>query len=427
VPATCGTTEPNCAPKTVVPADAIKIYTETVSTAGLNPFPDWGQATKYSEATLAANKSLKYTNLNYEGIEFTAVDVSAKGKVHLDIWTPDLATVAISIISKDKENAVSVPLTKQGWNSVDIDLSKYTVPDKKAIFQFKFEATGSGTLFVDNIYFWDVAGAVVPGTTPNPTAAAGSAGPVTIPVLTAGIYDGFAGTGDAVFAGDYIGKLDANKNHAGWDGAVSNGVANNGNIGYYNDALLDKSAQLLEANGWVAGVTDNAGGVPSLFRYYILAKPQTTYASSYMGLFVNAPNNGTVDVSSYGSIKFRAWGPAEMYQSTKFNPTLEFILTGPKVAGCTSTGSGGTELKKSFVADQKIGAASTYKLSLAGWTVAGVCGTDTADTAVANVFKALARVVVNVPAGSFNFTNSNNGQAAFTTGLNLGPIVFTKN
>jgi hypothetical protein len=429
VPVACGTTEPTCAPTTVIAAGALTLYSDAATTAGFNAYPNWGQATQYSEVTLAGNKSLKYSALNYQGIEFTAVDVSAKGKVHFDLWSPDLTSVKISLISPGRENAVTQALTTKGWNSIDIDLSKYTAPDLKGIFQIKLEATSPGTLFVDNIYFWGTAATPPAGSTPNPTAAAGSAGPVPLPVLAAAIFGDFGAVGDAVFAGDYIGGIDNNGNHAKWDIATTNGLANNGNIGYFQDPALSTSAQKLEENGWVAGLRDNAGGVPSFFRYFILSAPASTFATSYMGLYANAPNNGTVDVSSRGSIKFRLWGPAEMYQDPAFSPTLEMKLTGPKVAGCTATGSGATEIRKTFVANQKIGAASTYKLSLAGWSVVGVCGTDTAATAVASVLSKLAQVVVTVPGSSFNFTRANAGGATvtYTTGVNLGPIIFTDN
>jgi hypothetical protein len=185
--------------------------------------------------------------------------------------------------------------------------------------------------------------------TPDPTAAAGSAGPVTLPLLTASYLGDFGAVGNGVFAGDYIGGIDANGNHATWATGTSRGVASNGNIGYFQDNALSTSSQKLEENGWIAGLIDNAGGVPSFFRFFILTAPASTFTNSYMGLFVNAPNNGTVDVSSYGSIKFRAWGPAEMYQDPAFSPTLEMKLTGPKIAGCTATGSGATEIKKTFV------------------------------------------------------------------------------
>ena len=270
------------------------------------------------------------------------------------------------------------------------------------------------------------------GGTPNPSAVAGSAGPVSIPTLTAPYLNGFGVVGDAVFAGDYVGSVQSNGNKAGWPSATTFGVASNGNIGYFQDGLLSgpsQSTQKLEENGWVAGLTSLAPppGVPSFFRFFILQGPSSTFASSYMGLFANAPNNGTVDVSSYGSIKFKAWGPAQMYQEANFAPTLEMKLTGPKIEGCTATGSGATEIRKTFVADQKIGAGSDYKLSLAGWTVVGVCGTDTTGTAVASVLSKLAQVVLTVPGSSFNFTNLNSDGITYTTGVNLGPIIFTAN
>jgi hypothetical protein len=435
-PASCGTTAPTCAPTTAIPAGAITVYSEASVTAGFNARPDWGQTVTYSEATLAGNKSLKYTFGGggfgapgaYEGLEWAAVNVSTKGKLHLDLWSADLSSLKISLISAGKENAYVQAITPGSWNSVDIDLSNYTAADKTAIIQLKIESATAGTVYIDNIHFWGTPTAAPAGTA-NPNALAGSAGPVTIPVLTAADSIGFAMSGDAVFAGDYEGPLDSNNNHALWAGAVTRGVAANGNVGYFNDNALSNSAQKLEENGWVASSLDNPGGVPSIFRYFILTAPAATFTSSYMGLYVNAPGNGTVNVSSYGSIKFRAWGPAEMYQQNNLNPTLEMTLAGAKVAGCTATGSGGTEIRKSFVANQKIGAASTYKLSLAGWTVVGVCGADTPATAAASVLAGLARVVLTVPGNSFNFTNPNAGGTVVTyaTGVNLGPIAFTNN
>jgi phage baseplate assembly protein gpV len=120
-----------------------------------------------------------------------------------------------------------------------------------------------------------------------------------------------------------------------------------------------------------------------------------------------------------------------MYQDPAFSPSLVMALLGPKVPGCTATDSGATEIQKTFVANQKIGAASTYSLSLAAgsWTVKGVCGTDTTATAVASVLSKLATVAFNVPGTSFNFTHANTGGTVttYTTGLNLGPIIFTAN
>jgi hypothetical protein len=122
---TGGGAAPIDAPTTMIPAASTTIYSDAAATAGFNPFPNWGQTTQYSEVTIAGNKSLKDTNLNCEGIEFTAVDVSAKGKIHFDFWSPDLTSVKVSIISAGRENAVTQALTTGSWNSVDIDLSNY--------------------------------------------------------------------------------------------------------------------------------------------------------------------------------------------------------------------------------------------------------------------------------------------------------------
>jgi len=161
-----GATAPTDAPTTVIPADAVTIYSDAASVTGLDPFPDWGQnpPVTRSEVTIAGNESLQYVWAGpgglYQGLDWSAnpVDVSTKGKLHIDFWTPDLASVKVSIISAGKENAYTQALTTGGWNSVDIDLSNYTVPDKSAIIQIKLEPNAPGKLYVDNIYFWGTAG-----------------------------------------------------------------------------------------------------------------------------------------------------------------------------------------------------------------------------------------------------------------------------
>ena len=172
----CGTTAPTCAPTTVIPAGSLTIYSDATSITGLLKNPDWGQnpPVVFSEPTIAGNKSLQYTfggTALYEGIDWagTPVNVSTKGKLHLDFWTSSLSSVKVSIISAGRENFFTVPLTSGSWNGVDIDLSNYTVPDLTAIIQIKLEPNAAGTLYVDNIYFWGTAG-VSCGTT-APTCA----------------------------------------------------------------------------------------------------------------------------------------------------------------------------------------------------------------------------------------------------------------
>ncbi|MDO9073077.1 MAG: hypothetical protein Q7U73_07410 [Rubrivivax sp.] len=417
-----------------IPAGSTVIYSDAASVTGLDTFPVWGQSPPAvgTQPTLAGNKVLKYVfGALYQGIAWAGSpqDVSGKGNLHLDFFSPDITSVKVSIISAGKENFVTKTVTPGSWNAVDIDMALYTVPDKTAIIQIKLEPNVAGTLYVDNIYF---AGATTgsgggAGSCAAAGADMGAGGPQTL-VLGTGDSKGIFAAGEGIFAFDYRGSLDSLGNFAAWPGGRSDGTPGCGTIGYFNDTAMSTSPQKLDEGGWIVGTSLDPGGTPNFFRYFVLTAPSSTFSSSYMGLFANAPNNGTLDVSSFGSIKFRLWGPAEMYQQSNLNPVLEMVLSGPKVAGCTATGSGGTEIARNVTANLKIGADSAYKVGLAGFTVKGVCGTDSNATAVASVLSKLSRVAFTVPASSFNFVNANPGAApSYSSGLTLGPIGFTNN
>ena len=318
-----------------------------------------------------------------------------------------------------------------GWQTLSWDITGIDVTKSYPDVVFLPNLGTLGPVAGESFWFDDIrfsgSLAAAPGGGGAAGTEMGSGGAVTMAIST-GDAKGIFAAGEAIFAGDYIGSRELNppNNLAGWPNARTDGVVANGSIGYYNDALLSSSAQKLEEGGWVVGTSLDAGGTPNFFRYFVLRGPSSTFASSYLGLFANAPNNGTVNVSGFANLKFRAWGPAEQYQQGNLNPVLEVTLSGPKVAGCT-TGSGGTEISKNLTANLKIGAGSSYKIGLgSGWTVKGVCGPDTNATAVAAVLAKLSRVAVTVPATSFNWVNANPGATpSWSSGLNLGPIGFT--
>jgi hypothetical protein len=260
----------------------------------------------------------------------------------------------------------------------------------------------------------------------NPNAAMGSAGPQVMPIELSNDLHDFISAGDAVFASDFIGTLDGNNRHAAWANASTRGVARNGNIGYFQDALLTAGhPQIVTSTGWVSGRIDGPASVPNFFRVFVFKKPTTTFEYSYLGLYVNAPNNGTVNASGFAGIKFKLWGPAEMYQKS-YVPQLQMVLSGPQAAGC-QTLSGGTELIQDFSVNQKFGAGSKYTLSMANFRIHGLCGNDTAQSAVNHVLSQLARVSVKVSGNQFNFQEPlPNDPSQFATGINLGGIAFTR-
>jgi hypothetical protein len=271
------------------------------------------------------------------------------------------------------------------------------------------------------------------GTTP-PGTDMGSGGPQTLTIATGDVKTGDGGntmfvSGEGLFSVNYVGSAEAAppNNLAAWPNAKTANFASitgisGGDIGYFQDDVnLSNSSQKVDEGGWVAGTAISPNGVPNFFRYFVLKGPVSNAA--YMGLYANAPNNGTVNVSGFSKIKLKVWGPAPMFERTNFNPVLEITLTGPKVAGCT-TGSGGSEITQNLTANLKNGAGGAYTLPLSGFTVKGLCGTD---SGAASVLAKMARVTVTVPGTSFNYTNLNSDGITYSTGVNLGPIGFTNN
>ncbi len=159
------------APTTAAPvptkaaADVISIFSDSYTTvAGINYNPNWGQSTQVDATTnVGGNAYLSYTNLNYQGTEFSVIDVSGMTFLHVDVWTTnDNAIVKITPIAQDSavgEHLVELTGATPGkWTSIDIPLSTYTNANMtlNKVFQMKVDAA-SGTnptdVYFDNIYF----------------------------------------------------------------------------------------------------------------------------------------------------------------------------------------------------------------------------------------------------------------------------------
>lgn len=121
--------------------------------SGLNLNPGWGQSTVVSQIAIAGNNTLKYTGLNYQGIEFGSnQNVSSLGFLHIDFWTANSSTLKVFLISPGPvETPFTLTVPTTGWQSVDIPLSSFSPVDLTRVFQMKFE--GNGDIYLDNIYF----------------------------------------------------------------------------------------------------------------------------------------------------------------------------------------------------------------------------------------------------------------------------------
>ncbi len=150
--------------------DVISVYSNAYTTITPTPnyYPIWdavAQTTQFSNYTPVSDETLKYSNLNFQGIDFNGgKNVSAMTKLHLDVYTRDLSSFKVSLIAGG-ENAVTLTPTLAGWNSYDLDLAtQYADRNLSNAIQLKLERTlwtptdgNVNSLYVDNIYFYRAA------------------------------------------------------------------------------------------------------------------------------------------------------------------------------------------------------------------------------------------------------------------------------
>ena len=157
---------------TVVAGKVISIFSDAYTNVSATDFfPNWGQATIYAPSTVGASDNLlKYSNLNYQGVQFGSAQNCANMKyLHLDVWTidPNAATFPISIIWNGGEFTVTKTVATNGtWTSLDIPLTAFTGAVLSSVIQFKFQSnewltlgvagspTKYTTVYLDNLYFW---------------------------------------------------------------------------------------------------------------------------------------------------------------------------------------------------------------------------------------------------------------------------------
>ncbi len=158
-----GTSDPTAAAATpTAAAENVKsIFSDAYTDpAGVNYSPDWGQSTALEMVDINGNAAIKYSNMNYQGIDIGEnVDGTAFESVRIDVWSGDYTSLPFFLISAGSgEKSVTLNLTPNQWNSIDIPLSEFTSQGLSVndIFQFKFDVQpdNGGTIYIDNLYFY---------------------------------------------------------------------------------------------------------------------------------------------------------------------------------------------------------------------------------------------------------------------------------
>ena len=152
-------------------ADVVSVYGASYTSVASNFNPGWGQSGTVNPAfdPGTGNTVLEYANLNFQGTDLNAANLSAMTHVHMDVWVAEgtdrqLKFTPVNNGTGTNEILVEVPLTPGSWNSVDLPKSAFTGMTWDSVFQLKFDgqfnADGSANangwdVYLDNLYFWN--------------------------------------------------------------------------------------------------------------------------------------------------------------------------------------------------------------------------------------------------------------------------------
>lgn len=135
------------------------------------------------------------------------------------------------------------------------------------------------------------------------------------------------------------------------------------------------------------------------------------------GAYVNAPNNGTANVSGYSNVRISVWGNDELVNQNP-RPNFNLIMQAPAVAGgCIP------EVQKEF---QVTGAGvQAYTIALSGMVMRQDCGQPTLNTPAAILATGVKSVHVQVTTPNLNKSvGLDAASGRYPNGLNIGPISF---
>lgn len=131
---------------------------------------DWSVA-NYSELQIQGNDTKKYENLDFVGIETVGpnlIDASEMTDFHIDVWTPNMTTFKVKLVDfgangvydgggDDSEHEIVFDNHPQEtWVSHTISLDDFAglnSLDNIAQLILSGSPVGSGTIYVDNVYF----------------------------------------------------------------------------------------------------------------------------------------------------------------------------------------------------------------------------------------------------------------------------------
>jgi hypothetical protein len=171
-------------------ADVISMFSNAYTNVAVDTWrTDWSSAV-LEDIQIQGNDTKKYSNLDFVGVETVAkqIDITGMSHIHVDMWTPNMTTFRVKLVDfgpdgaydggDDKDHEVVFEnVVGSRWNSLDIPLTQFVnLTSRKNIAQLIFSGlpVGAGTVYIDNVYFYNAeSGPTEPMTAaPTPTRSA---------------------------------------------------------------------------------------------------------------------------------------------------------------------------------------------------------------------------------------------------------------
>ena len=158
-------------------ANVISLFSNPYQNVPVNTWMAPWSAAQVSDLQLSGNDTKRYDALNFAGIEFLGnnqLDVSPMTHFRVDFWTPNLSTFKVKLVDfgpngqyaggDDSESELSYSLSTEAWHTLEIPLSSFSgLAGMNHLSQLIFSGTpsGSGTVYIDNVLFFNNEGASI--------------------------------------------------------------------------------------------------------------------------------------------------------------------------------------------------------------------------------------------------------------------------
>ena len=158
-------------------ANVISLFSNPYQNVPVDTWMAPWSAAQVSDLQLSGNDTKRYDALNFAGVEMlgnNVIDVTSMTHFRVDFWTPNMTQFNVKLVDfggdgqyaggDDSESELSYVLPTENWHSLEIPLSSFSQLNSNThIAQLIFSGTpsGSGTVYIDNVLFFNNEGASI--------------------------------------------------------------------------------------------------------------------------------------------------------------------------------------------------------------------------------------------------------------------------